>query len=283
VKRRDWKTRTRGTRKQIGKKFPVEEVSAQAKKLKLPKLRGMGVKGANYEVIFKDGVRVRVKAPKPEIAVAKAQARYKKGEVEKVSFIGRSVKAGETISKVHLSSTDIPKEFRELASGHDFERASSEWDNFWSEGQKATFLKVHGYSMANIRKDFDSLPEGARLELAMRIAEEKTENPCPPKKAGNPRSKSRKTMFFSAKSPKYAEIVSLKSPEKAKVSAKKLLAEFRKSKTRDKRRRVKRVTVLASNRAQASSKRKKLSPNERRQFWHIAEIYRDAANNMEID
>lgn len=86
----------------------------------------------------------------------------------------------------------------------------------------------------------------------------------------------RKTMFGEAKHKKYADIVSLETPSKAKMSVAKLIDEFDKAKTRSKKVRIKRVTVNASNRARASWLRKGLSRSEKLQFLWIHKIYRNA-------
>ena len=92
----------------------------------------------------------------------------------------------------------------------------------------------------------------------------------------------RKTMFGEAKSKKYAEIVRLDSIPTAKQSARILMREFEDAETRDKKVRVKKVTVNASNRARASAKRKNLSAKERKELNEIAGIYENTYEKMEL-
>jgi len=79
---------------------------------------------------------------------------------------------------------------------------------------------------------------------------------------------------------KYAEMISFKNPTQARISARKLRKEFREAKQNAKKRRVARATQKASNRAKASTKRKKLSTDERKQFKEIGKIYDTTAKSM---
>ena len=94
---------------------------------------------------------------------------------------------------------------------------------------------------------------------------------------------SKRTMFGSARSQKYADIVSFKSPEQAKHSVNQLLLDFDMAKTRAKKVRVKRVAVLAMNRAYATVKRSELSAKERDEFAQIGNIYKNAARRMQLE
>lgn len=88
------------------------------------------------------------------------------------------------------------------------------------------------------------------------------------------------TMFFPAKYQKYADIVSLESPAKARESKRELLNEYRSAKTNDKKVRVKRSAVLAMNRAEVTLKRKNLSDKERKEFREIKQIYASTISKM---
>lgn len=87
----------------------------------------------------------------------------------------------------------------------------------------------------------------------------------------------RRTLFFESKSKKLASIVTFKNPSAARGAVKELGREFNGAKTDDKRLRVFRATLLAANRALASSKRKNLSSRERNELKQISGIYRKAA------
>lgn len=100
-------------------------------------------------------------------------------------------------------------------------------------------------------------------------------------KKGNPglSGQPQKTMFFPAKG-KYAEIVSLKSPNHARLSTARLEREYEKARTKEKRTRILKVTTLATNRARASGKRKHLSSRERAEFRKIAQLYEESKERM---
>jgi len=93
-------------------------------------------------------------------------------------------------------------------------------------------------------------------------------------------SSAKRTMFFPAKHEKYADIVSFKNPEQAKHSANQLLLDFDMAKTRAKKVRVKRVTVLASSRAKASTQKRILSSKERKEYLEISAVYKKAYEKM---
>ena len=96
------------------------------------------------------------------------------------------------------------------------------------------------------------------------------------------RSRSR-SMFYSPARHKYlGEIVTFKNPSAARGAARELLREFKSAKTRAKKVRIKRATVLAANRARASAKRKNLSRRERQELLQIARIYEQAAKKMKL-
>jgi hypothetical protein len=83
--------------------------------------------------------------------------------------------------------------------------------------------------------------------------------------------------------PAYADIVKMDSPENARKSANTLLDKFNEAKHRDTKVLIKKVTVLAANRAEASSKREKLSTKERQELKRISRIYGNAAERMVVD
>jgi len=61
-----------------------------------------------------------------------------------------------------------------------------------------------------------------------------------------------------------------------------MLEEFNKAETRDKKIRLKKMIVLAANRAEVMSKNERISPSERREAAKVAKIYREAAKKMVI-
>ena len=91
------------------------------------------------------------------------------------------------------------------------------------------------------------------------------------------------SMFYSPARHKYlGEIVTFKNPSAARGAARELLRLFKSAKTRAKKVRIKRATILAANRARASAKRKNLSARERRELRQIARIYERAAAKMKL-
>jgi len=89
-----------------------------------------------------------------------------------------------------------------------------------------------------------------------------------------------RSLFRPAKYKKYSKIVSFKDPEDAFISSGQLLDEFVRSKQKDKKLRIARVSQYASNRAFATSKKKDLSQKERNEFIEIGKIYKRSANGM---
>jgi len=90
-------------------------------------------------------------------------------------------------------------------------------------------------------------------------------------------------MFFKPTYVTYAEVISLRSPEEARFASKWLLNEFRTAETRAKKRRVKKVTVLASNRAFAMAEKGDLSDKEKVELKQIGNIYKRAYKQMRLD
>ena len=91
-----------------------------------------------------------------------------------------------------------------------------------------------------------------------------------------------RTMFFPPTSPKYAEIVSLESPEDARASVRELSKEYNDAETRTKKVRIIRVAVLAMNRAKVISERRGVSPEVKRDFREIHQIYKDAVEKFKL-
>jgi hypothetical protein len=92
----------------------------------------------------------------------------------------------------------------------------------------------------------------------------------------------KKTIFFPPKYEKYAEIISVENPEKARGSVRQMLEEFEKARTRDKRRRIKKTLVLAANRARVMSENPRLSEKERKEAKEVYEIYKNAYEKLKI-
>lgn len=99
------------------------------------------------------------------------------------------------------------------------------------------------------------------------------------------KSKSRGSGLF--KPPRHkdiAEIVSFKNPREAREAASRLVNALERGRLGKKKVGKKRALTIAraltyaANRAEASAKRRNLSPKERRELKEIAEIYRDAAD-----
>ncbi len=84
-------------------------------------------------------------------------------------------------------------------------------------------------------------------------------------------------LFSKSKYKKYEEIVSLKSVDEAKESIDTLIKEFNSAETRTKKLRVARVIQRAANMARVISRKKDLSPKERKKFVRISRKYRFAA------
>jgi len=90
----------------------------------------------------------------------------------------------------------------------------------------------------------------------------------------------KKTIFFPPRYKKYADIVSLRTPEEAEAAVKLLTEEFEKAETLAKKLRILRVINLAANRAMVARKRAGLSPEEKHELWEIEKIYRVAYEEL---
>lgn len=90
------------------------------------------------------------------------------------------------------------------------------------------------------------------------------------------------TLFFPPKSKKFAEIISIESPNKAKKSVVELEKEFKKAKFHNSKVKIKNRTVLVANRVEATLKRKNLSDKERTEFKQILRIYRQSIKRMRL-
>lgn len=89
------------------------------------------------------------------------------------------------------------------------------------------------------------------------------------------------TGLFDPMKHKYlADMISLKSPDKALESVKKLKQEFASAVTPTKKLRVARATQLAANRAKVNAQRSSLSPFRRSDFRKIHVLYDAAAGKM---
>ena len=88
------------------------------------------------------------------------------------------------------------------------------------------------------------------------------------------------TMFGTPKHKYLSDIISISSPSAAQGSVKELKREFQEAKTRTKKLRIAKATMLAANRARASVKKTNLSKRERNEFWAIVKIYDLAATAM---
>jgi hypothetical protein len=88
------------------------------------------------------------------------------------------------------------------------------------------------------------------------------------------------SIFFPAKTAKYEKMVVLKSVDGARNSVDQLIDEFRKAKTRAKKRHVKKVTVLAANRAGVMARNRRLKQSTKNEKRRIMDIYRRAARKM---
>jgi hypothetical protein len=90
------------------------------------------------------------------------------------------------------------------------------------------------------------------------------------------------TLFGKAKYQKYSDIVRIDTPKDALVSIRKLGYEFEHAKTREKKVRIKKVTVDAENRARVISE-KSNNPWMKQQKEEIANYYQGAQEHMVID
>jgi len=84
----------------------------------------------------------------------------------------------------------------------------------------------------------------------------------------------RKTMFAPARSAVVARIIRISSPEAARSSVAELNQRFMRTNRRDVKVELIRAASLAANRAFASTKRRDLSPRERRELTQVAAIYK---------
>jgi len=92
----------------------------------------------------------------------------------------------------------------------------------------------------------------------------------------------RRTIFFPPKYKKYAKIITIANPRDARKAANKMLVEFRKAKTRAKKVRLKKMVVLAANRAKVIAKSGRVSPKERREMMQVYRVYREAVGKMQL-
>ena len=91
-----------------------------------------------------------------------------------------------------------------------------------------------------------------------------------------------KTMFNKPKSAKLAKIVNIENPTKARKATATLKREFQSAKSREKKVHIKRSAVLAANRAEAMTRKRDLSPKEKKELKEVSGIYRNAAKSMRL-
>lgn len=87
------------------------------------------------------------------------------------------------------------------------------------------------------------------------------------------------------KEPRYdylAEIISFKSAAQAKDAVVLLDEEFRFAEGNEKKLRVKRAAILASNRAEAAAKRTGIKEETRKELMEISKIYKEAYHRMRM-
>lgn len=90
----------------------------------------------------------------------------------------------------------------------------------------------------------------------------------------------RKTMFGPPKHKKYADIITFKSENDARIAARQMHVEFNKANTRPKRVIIIKALNLASNRAKASAKRENISSTTKRRLLAISKIYKDMQEKL---
>lgn len=93
----------------------------------------------------------------------------------------------------------------------------------------------------------------------------------------------RATIFFPPKYKRYADIVRIDTPEAARESVRILKKEFDEAGTKAKKRRIKRMMVLAANRAEVIAGNPRVSARERAEAREVARIYREAYEGMRIE
>lgn len=87
-------------------------------------------------------------------------------------------------------------------------------------------------------------------------------------------------LFQEPKHAKYAEMVSFESTSQAEESAKALMKDFERKKTRKGQNVNIRVANLAANRAAAAIQRENLKPETRERYGEISKIYRNVQVKM---
>lgn len=90
------------------------------------------------------------------------------------------------------------------------------------------------------------------------------------------------TIFAPPEYEYLSEAIEMENPDEARGSVKELEKEFEEAETVDKKRRIKKAMILATNRAKAQTNRTDISEREVRQFKEIANIYEESYKNMEI-
>lgn len=77
-----------------------------------------------------------------------------------------------------------------------------------------------------------------------------------------------------------ADVISFTSPDEAESASEYLIEEIKHAESSDKKLRVYRATIYASNRAYASAKRSNISDDERNQLKKIGDIYKHTYKKM---
>jgi hypothetical protein len=91
------------------------------------------------------------------------------------------------------------------------------------------------------------------------------------------------SLFQKARHPHLAKLVTFHSAEDAREASDELEVEFDHAHSREYKVVVKRATVEAANRAEASAKRSNISQAERNKLHEVAGAYRAASHRMKLD
>jgi len=87
-------------------------------------------------------------------------------------------------------------------------------------------------------------------------------------------------MFKPPRDKTLAAIVTFRSVNAAREAARVLLRMFREARTRARKVKIKRATVLAANRARVLARNRRLHASTRRRLREVARIYERAAEKM---
>lgn len=92
--------------------------------------------------------------------------------------------------------------------------------------------------------------------------------------------KPKKSLYEKPKYKYLAKIVRFDTPERARGSIEKLTNEFVNARTLTKKLRIAKASMYASNRAEASGKKKNLSRKEKSEYKKISMLYRGNAHML---